>query len=276
LKKIKKCTINTDWEHSGYYRIIASRRDLMKFLNAGDKDVENACLNAQPRTLQNLMPHIYKENPHHVPSRKEIERAIRATMIPNYIAPSVFPVLEIAFQGTYLSFLLDDYLKDKDFKELTNVFKSLILNDHLVSVYYDRNKYVLSTFDESAMLFMIMFPSMIYIPVFDEKGQAKCHFNELEPSEQVDLSKGITEFSSLNHRQITIYDTPQPVDTTTKFAPCIQFFESILLSDQNELKIYPYDFDTGLEKRHMIFNGVPTKKLFKQITRFLSQIPIIK
>lgn len=281
LRKNKKCNVETDWEHSGYYRLIASRRDISKFLNVEYDDIIKACATtqiklAQMNTFKKPILNINKDVPHHIPTRKEIERAIQLTVMPNSVCPSVYPALAIVFQETHLALLLDNYLKDKDFQELTNLFEKIILNDDQVSISYDRNRRFLTTFDESAMLFMLMFPSMIYIPQYGKVGLAKCHFNELNPTDEVDMSKGIVEYSTLNHRQIIVYEKPQLVDTSIKFTPSIQFFESMLLGGNTELKIYPYDHGTGLERKHMLFNGVPTKQLFKQITRFLSNIPINK
>lgn len=269
LRKLKKCDVKTDWEHSGYYRFITTPRDIIKFLNADRDDVIRACEAAQPVMINS------RERLEHIPNRKEIEYAIRATFIPNRVSPSLLPVLEMAFQGTYLEILLDSYLKDPDFKRLTNLFKEMLLNDDHVSIYYDRNKYALTTFDESAMLFMLIFPTMVYIPQYGKDGLAKCHFDEFDSFDHVDLSKGFVEYSTLNQRQIIINKEPQAVENAKKFAPSIQFFESMLLSEQNELKIYPYDFGTGLERKHMLFNGVPTKQLFRQITDFLLTVPII-
>lgn len=278
LNRIKKSGIKTDWEHSGYYQIIANQSDLMKFLNATYDDVINACTNAElASTPKAVMPSItFIGHSDHTPNRKEVERAIKRMITPSELSPSILPALEVAFRGTRLALLLDYYLKDATFQELTALFRNMFLNTNQLSIYYDRNQYVLTNFDEAGMLFMLMFPSMVYIPSFDGNGQAKCHFREMEAFEEVDLSKGIAEYSNLNYRQIVIYDKPIPIDNSSKFVPCIEFLESVLLGEHAKLRIYPYDIWTGDDRKHMLFNGVPTITLIEQIVRFIKGIPINK
>jgi hypothetical protein len=248
-----------------HFEIEVTRKNLIKALDYNYSDIQKACQGAatfiynlnNPQTQYQLPPVVKTSS---VVVGKAFQRSIifRGT-------GSIKPMLTKEF-GTEI----EKYFESKELISLTKLFKEVYMNDDHISVAVDRKnrRNQTFTFDEAALFLMLVYPTMVYIPRYNEHGLAQCKFFEAEASDNKDVQHGFFESSNINYRYVVTYFEPREVNISEpKFLPCIQFMESVLTSPNGDLKNLNYD-----ESNLFANCNIPSTKTLNRIEEFLRRV----
>lgn len=255
--------VDRDKKVTNCYELQASRSHLLKALKYDYWDIQKACVGAiEFIDKQNNGGQIVEFPAITQRPSKIIERALQKS-----ISADLKSLLIRSFGRA-----MENYLNSEELKNLTDYFREVYMNDDCVSVAVDRKnrRYATYKFDEAAMFLMTTYPSMVYLPRYNERGQAQCRFIEATVDEYKGVEYGFFETSNMNYRFVVPSINWFDADTSEpKFLPCIEFMDSILSSPNGELK--------NLHCNEMIAENllVLSKQSLKRIEEFLRRVYVI-